>query len=393
MERNSVKSTRPDGGRRIGIVGGGQLAKMTALAAFELGCEIVILEKTENTPATRLPAEILYGDWDNPRVLLKLARQVDVVSLENEFVNADSLQALEDAGHRLYPSARTVGLVQDKLVQKRTLDIAGIAVAPFAAITFRPDITRHARKLGWPLIVKARRYSYDGKGNATVNGPRDIDAAWKKLGGDQRALYVEGFCHFVRELAVIITRAQDGSMVSYPVVETVQRDHICHIVRAPADIEPRLAERAVALAKEAVTAIDGVGTLGVEMFLTREGDILLNEVAPRVHNSGHYTIEACECSQFENHVRALLGLPLGSTRLITEAAVMVNLLGESSGDGDPEGIDAALKEKGARVHVYGKTRTTSGRKMGHVTALGPSLEAAETTAFNAARHIRFGAHK
>ena len=239
MERNSVKSTRPDGGRRIGIVGGGQLAKMTALAAFELGCEIVILEKTENTPATRLPAEILYGDWDNPRVLLKLARQVDVVSLENEFVNADSLQALEDAGHRLYPSARTVGLVQDKLVQKRTLDIAGIAVAPFAAITFRPDITRHARKLGWPLIVKARRYSYDGKGNATVNGPRDIDAAWKKLGGDQRALYVEGFCHFVRELAVIITRAQDGSMVSYPVVETVQRDHICHIVRAPADIEPQ----------------------------------------------------------------------------------------------------------------------------------------------------------
>lgn len=379
--------------RRIGIVGGGQLAKMTALAAFELGCEVVILEKTENTPASRLAADIIYGDWDDPAALLKLASRVDVVSLENEFVDADSLRALEEAGHKLYPSARTLGLAQDKLRQKRTLEEAGIAVTPFAAITFRPDIARQARKLGWPLVLKARRHSYDGKGNATVNRPRDIDAAWKKLGGDRRDLYIEGFCHFARELAVMVIRARDGAMVSYPVVETVQRDHICHIVRAPADIEPALAERAVALARETVVAIDGIGALGVEMFLTKEGDILLNEVAPRVHNSGHYTIEACECSQFENHVRALLGLPLGSPRLIANAAVMVNLLGERPGSGEPEGIDGALKEQGAHVHVYGKASTTRGRKMGHVTALGPTLRAAETTARNAAGQIHFGARQ
>ena len=396
MEQNSVQSGKPgiaeDGRKyRIGIVGGGQLAKMTALAAFELGCEVVILEKTENTPASRLAADIIYGDWDDPAALLRLAARVDVVSLENEFVDAASLRALEEAGHKLYPGARTIGLVQDKLVQKRTLEDAGISVAPFAPITFRPDITVQGRKLGWPLVVKARRYSYDGKGNATVNGPRDIDAAWKKLGGDKRGLYIEGFCDFARELAVIIIRAQDGAMVNYPVVETVQRDHICHIVRAPAEIEPELAERAVALAREAVVAIDGIGALGVEMFLSKAGDIVLNEVAPRVHNSGHYTIEACECSQFENHVRALLGLPLGSPRLVTSAAVMVNLLGERSGNGEPAGIDAALQEQGAHVHVYGKAKTTPGRKMGHVTALGPTLRAAEQTALAAAGQVHFGA--
>lgn len=390
---NKTSNKHIASGHRIGIVGGGQLAKMTALPAMELGCEIVILEKTENTPSSSLAAEILYGDWDDPANLLNLADKVDVVSLENEFVDANSLKAVEQAGHQLYPSSTTIGLVQDKLIQKQALSDAGIAVAPFAAVNTKEEINQHAVQLGWPLVLKARRNGYDGKGNATLNSAADIDDAWAKLDGENRELYVEGFCDFAGELAVMVTRGSNGEMVNYPVVESVQRDHICHIVRAPARIDNELADAAIELALKAVTTIDGVGTIGVEMFLTKENQIILNEMAPRVHNSGHYTIEACECSQFENHVRAILGLPLGSTEMIAPAAVMINMLGEEQGTGYPVGIEQALAVKGAHIHVYGKTTTNIGRKMGHITALGSDINEAEQIASKAASCIRFGAQK
>jgi 5-(carboxyamino)imidazole ribonucleotide synthase len=390
---NKTTNNHLASGHRIGIVGGGQLAKMTALPAMELGCEIVILEKTENTPSSSLAADILYGDWDDPANLLNLANKVDLVSLENEFVDANSLKVLEQAGHRLYPSSATIGLVQDKLIQKQALSDAGIAVTPYAAVSSREEINQQADQLGWPLVLKVRRNGYDGKGNATLDSAADIDAAWAKLDGDNRDLYVEGFCNFSAELAVMVTRGADGEMVNYPVVESVQKDHICHIVRAPARIDDELANQAIELARKAVRTIDGVGTIGVEMFLTEDNRIILNEMAPRVHNSGHYTIEACECSQFENHVRAILGLPLGSTKMIAPAAVMINMLGEEQGTGYPVGIDEALKVKGAHVHVYGKTTTNIGRKMGHITALGLNISEAEQTAQQAASCIRFGAQK
>ncbi len=380
-------------GHRIGIVGGGQLAKMTALPAMELGCEVVILERTENTPASCLAADIFYGDWDDPVNLLKLADKVDVVSLENEFVDANALKALEDAGHLLYPSSKTIGMVQDKLIQKQALRNAGISVTPFGAVNTKEEINQQAETLGWPLVLKARRNGYDGKGNVTLNSAADIDDAWDKLEGDNRELYVEGFCNFTSELAVMVTRGQNGDMVNYPVVESVQKDHICHIIRAPARIDHALATKAIELARKAVTAIDGIGSIGVEMFITEDKQIILNEMAPRVHNSGHYTIEACECSQFENHVRAITGMPLGSTKMVTPAAVMINMLGEEQGTGYPVGIAEALKVEGAHIHVYGKSTTNIGRKMGHITVLGETIEAAEDIANRAAKSIRFGAQK
>lgn len=390
---NKIDNNYIASGHRIGIVGGGQLAKMTALPAMELGCEVVILEKTENTPAACLAAEVFYGDWDDPANLLKLAEKVDIVSLENEFVDADSLKKLEEAGHHLYPSSATIGMVQDKLVQKKALSAVDIPVTPFAAVRSCEEVEKQAKELGWPLVLKARRNGYDGKGNATLKSAVDIKDAWKKLDGDNRELYVEGFCKFTGELAVMVTRRQDGEMVNYPVVESVQKDHICHIVRAPARIDKELADEAIEMARKAVTTIDGVGTIGVEMFLTEDKKIILNEMAPRVHNSGHYTIEACECSQFENHVRAILGMPLGSTKMISAAAVMINMLGEEQGTGYPVGIDEALKISGAHIHVYGKSTTNVGRKMGHITALGDTIEDAEYIANSAAKCIRFGAEK
>ena len=390
---NKTKNKHIVSGHRIGIVGGGQLAKMTALAAMEFGCEVVILEKTESTPAACLAADILYGDWDDPTNLLSLADKVDVVSLENEFVDAHALKAVEDAGHLLYPGSATIAMVQDKLIQKQALNAAGISVTPFAAVNSREEINQQADQLGWPLVLKTRRNGYDGKGNATLHSSVDIDDAWAKLDGDNRELYVEGFCHFTCELAVMVTRGSDGEMVNYPVVESVQKDHICHIVRAPARIDDELANKAIELARKAVTTVDGVGTIGVEMFLAEDKHIILNEMAPRVHNSGHYTIEACECSQFENHVRAILGMPLGSTKMVSPAAVMINMLGEEQGTGYPVGINEALKVDGAHVHVYGKATTNIGRKMGHITALGETIEAAEKIANRAAQCIRFGAQK
>ena len=378
---------------RIGIIGGGQLAKMTTISALKYGCDIVILEKSKKSPAENLASETIHGDWDDPNNLLELANKVDIVTLENEFVDAKSLRVLEEKGHCLYPRSATINLVQDKLKQKKTLDDAGIPVVPFAELESRQDIIRHVEKLGWPVILKARRNAYDGKGNITLHSKDDIDLAWTKLNGDKRKLYVEGFCNFKFELAVMITRGVDGNVATYPVVESIQKNHICHVVRAPASINNELAKKALNLAIEAVKTIDGIGTIGVEMFCTNNNEIIVNEMAPRVHNSGHYTIEGCETSQFENHVRAILGLPLGSTRMIAPAAVMINILGDKEGNGSPTGIEKALAVNGAHVHIYGKTTTNVGRKMGHVTAIGSSITEAENVAIKAAASIKFGEQK
>jgi 5-(carboxyamino)imidazole ribonucleotide synthase len=376
---------------RLGIVGGGQLAKMTALAGLQLGCDVVVLERNSYSPAANLASHSIVGDWDDPEALVKLASQVDVVTLENEFVDAGSLQALEDAGYLLLPSARSIALVQDKLVQKQTLAAAGLPVQRFEAVSNVAEVERAGETLGWPLLLKARRDAYDGKGNATLASAADAPDAWRRLGGGQgRMLFVEAFCDFATELAVIVTRGRDGTSVTYPVVETLQRDHVCHIVTAPAPVPAHVADRTAEIARRAVAAVGAVGSFGVEVFLTRGGDIVVNEMAPRVHNSGHYTIEACRCSQFENHVRAVLGWPLGGTEMVAPAAVMVNLLGTARSAGRPHGLDRALAVPGAHVHVYGKAMSGPGRKMGHVTALGASRDEALAIAERAAAEIRFG---
>ena len=384
------KTTENKSGKRIGIVGGGQLAKMTALSALEFGCDIHILERKPEGPAMNLAGKTFIGDWDNPDDLLKLAEHADVITLENEFVDANSLSELEKAGHTLFPTSKSIGLVQDKYIQKQTLQAAGLPLAPFRAIESREEIIEVAQEFNWPLVIKARRNGYDGKGNATVNNEREIDAAWDKLDGDNRTLYAEAFCPFVSELAIIITTSRNGEVATYPLVESVQRDHICHIVRAPAHVSDSITENAINIAQRAVVAIGAIGSFGVEMFLTKDGEVIINELAPRVHNSGHYTIEACECSQFENHVRAVLGWPLGSTKMVVPAAVMVNLLGQDHGNGQPAGFDEALAMPGVHIHIYGKELSMPGRKMGHVTALGETIPEAEKAAQAAADVLYFG---
>ena len=384
------KATESKSGKRIGIVGGGQLAKMTALSALEFGCDIHILERNPEGPAMNLAGKTFIGDWDNPDDLLKLAEHADVITLENEFVDANSLSELEKAGHTLFPTAKSIGLVQDKYIQKQTLQEAGLPLSPFRSIESREEILEVAKEFNWPLVIKTRRNGYDGKGNATINNENELDAAWDKLDGDNRTLYAEAFCPFVSELAIIITTSRNGEVATYPLVESVQRDHICHIVRAPAHVSDSITENAIDIAQRAVIAIGAIGSFGVEMFLTKDGEVIINELAPRVHNSGHYTIEACECSQFENHVRAVLGWPLGSTKMVKPAAVMVNLLGQGHGNGQPAGFNEAMDMPGVHIHIYGKELSMPGRKMGHVTALGETIAEAEKAAQAAADILYFG---
>ncbi|MFN9785259.1 MAG: 5-(carboxyamino)imidazole ribonucleotide synthase [Planctomycetia bacterium] len=372
----------------LGIIGGGQLAKMCAQAASQLGIEVCILERAERFPARHLAAATLRGDWDDGEEVAALARQCDVVTLENEFVDARALRHAEQHGAIVRPGSATMATVQDKFLQKTAFAQAGLPLPRFAAVESPADAVLFARAHGWPVVLKKRRNGYDGKGNATVRGEHELDAAWARLGGS--GLYVEAFCPFERELAIVAVRAHDGERVAYPLVETINADHICRVVVAPADASLDIARRATQIALAAIDSVGGVGAFGMELFLKKDGEVLVNEIAPRVHNTGHYTIEGCECSQFENHVRAAMGLPLGSTALRARCAVMVNLLGSGPGPARPAGLEAALAERGVAVHIYGKDASSKGRKMGHVTAIGDDPREVLARAERAAAAIRFG---
>ncbi|MCX5662871.1 MAG: 5-(carboxyamino)imidazole ribonucleotide synthase [Planctomycetota bacterium] len=377
-------------GRRLGIAGGGQLAKMLAQAAVPMDVSVAVLERADGCPASGIARPFLVGDWNQLPDLERLAAHSDVVTLESEFIDAPALDALAASGVAVYPRPATLHMIQDKFLQKQALADAGLPTAKSVAVADKKAVLAAAAELGWPLLLKARRNAYDGKGNATVRSDADLDAAWERLGGGRVGLYVEQFCDFASELAVMVTRGRDGTMAVYPVVETVQRDHVCHIVTAPAGASPAICRTAQHIARLAAEVIDAVGTVGVEMFLTRSGEVLVNELAPRVHNSGHYTIEACACSQFENHVRAVLGLPLGSPELVVPGAAMVNLLGVERGPAIVHGLPAALAVPGAHVHLYGKSTVAPGRKMGHITALGDTPQEAAANALRAAKLIRIG---
>ena len=375
--------------KTIGIIGGGQLAKMLAQSASQFGLKVVVLEKSLDCPAAPVSFEFLEGDWSDPQALSELAGRVDVLTVESEFVEACRLAALEKAGHTVVPSSATMKVVQDKFLQKEALSSGGLPVPKFRAVGSIAEIRIAGNEFGWPVVLKKRCNGYDGKGNFTIRSPSDISEGWRVLEGGKHPLMVEEFYPFTQELAVMIARGRDGSVVSYPVVQTVQEDHVCRTVSAPATVSESIAVQAREIAIKAVEQVGMVGTMGVEMFLTAAGDLCINELAPRVHNSGHYTIEACDCSQFENHIRAVLGWPLGSTAMVAPCAVMVNLLGTGPGSGVPQGLETVLGMPGVHLHLYGKSKAGKGRKMGHITVIGNQPEEVMARAEKAASSLTF----
>jgi 5-(carboxyamino)imidazole ribonucleotide synthase len=376
----------------LGILGGGQLGRMTLQAASRLGIDVVIAERFSNSPAARLTSTsvIFEHGWNDPAALERLAKLAPVITLENEFVDWRVLQSLEELGASVRPSPMCIGVVQDKLLQKQALARAELPVPNFWEIAEPGSLAAAAEELGWPLMLKARRDGYDGRGNIVVHSPLEAHDACERLGWPDRVLFAEAFVEFERELACLVVRGIDGQVTQYPVVETIQDAelHICREVRAPAQLPESDAEGAATIARGAVEAVDGTGAVGVEMFLLRDGQIVINELAPRPHNSAHYTVDACLTSQFDNHVRAVLGLPMGDPAMRAPAAVMVNLLGTTTNPLDAESLKAALREDQAFVHVYGKTENRAGRKMGHVTAIGSTPNEAGARARAAASKIR-----
>ena len=373
----------------VGIIGGGQLSRMLCVAAAQLGVRTVTVERKADCPAAAVSHLHQVGDWNDPAVVRQLATHADVVTLENEFVNAETLAILESENVRILPSAECLRTIQDKLIQKEALQAAGLPTPRFRSTDSSNELREAGAEFGYPFVLKRRRNGYDGKGNFTIKTVQDLETGWTLLDGDRHPLFAEEFCPFKAEIAVMVCRSPRGQTAVYPVVETVQKEHICHIVKAPAAVPDSTSAQAIRIATDAVSSVKGIGSIGVELFLTQDDQIVVNELAPRVHNSGHYTIEACHTSQFENHIRAILDLPLGNSDLIEPAAVMINLLGDAPGPSFPSGVSEALEIDGAHLHLYGKDQSQLGRKMGHLTVTGNSMESVMSRAKSAAKKITF----
>jgi 5-(carboxyamino)imidazole ribonucleotide synthase len=375
----------------LGILGGGQLGKMMAAAAVRMGLGVRLLSPKDAGPMASY-ADTRVGDWTDADVLRRFVDGCAAVTVESEWAPADRVaEVLEADGLAgevaVWPAPATMALIRDKGVQRTHLAEAGLPGADFACCATLADALDAADAFGYPVVLKQYRGSYDGYGNATAEDAEALRAAWPDLAADD-GLLVEAFVPFERELAVQVARRPGGAQVRYPVCTTEQRDHRCHAVEVPAAVTDAVAAEAQRVAGAAIDAVEGVGLLAVELFETADGRVLVNEIAPRPHNTGHYSIEGCHTSQFENHVRAVLDLPLGAPDLRVGAAVMVNVIGHRAGTPPrADGLAAALAVEGASVHVYGKPDVRPGRKLGHVTATAGDVATARRRAEVAASKL------
>ncbi|MDE2364734.1 MAG: 5-(carboxyamino)imidazole ribonucleotide synthase [Hyphomicrobiales bacterium] len=352
-------------GSTIGVLGGGQLGRMIALAAARLGLKVHIYAHQADEPACQVAAAATVADWTDEAALARFADAVDVVTYEFENVPAATAAFLA-ARKPVRPGPLALEKTQDRLVEKDFLRGLGIDTAPYAAVDDAGALARHIGQIGRPAILKTRRFGYDGKGQFALRDGSDVGAAFRALGGAPCIL--EGFVDFEREVSVVAARAPDGSFAAYDVCENEHENHILATTRAPAHMAPETAAEAMDITHRILDALDYVGVIAVEMFLVaheiegrRREKIVVNEIAPRVHNSGHWTIDGAETSQFEQHVRAICGWPLGSPKRRGRVE-MRNLIGD-----DAHRWPQLAAEAGAYVHLYGKAEARAGRKMGHVT--------------------------
>lgn len=349
--------------QRVGVVGGGQLAWMMGAAASRLGIELVVQTPHATDPATVIAADPVLAAIDDVNATAELATRCDVITFENEFVDLDGLQTLEAKGVLFQPSLSSLAPLLDKYVQRCYLQDLGLPTPRFWEWDCGQDLP-----IEFPFVVKVRRHGYDGQGTFIVKDSASFESICVKLKG--LALLVEEFVPFDRELAAIAARSANGEIAIYPIVETQQENQVCRLVIAPAQISLEVKAEAEAIARTLLNSLQAVGVFGIELFLTADNQLLVNEIAPRTHNSGHFTIDACKTSQFEQHLRAVCQLPLGNCDLNSAGAVMVNLLGYESAESDYLDKRKQLAQiDGAFVHWYGKKASRPGRKLGHVTVL------------------------
>jgi 5-(carboxyamino)imidazole ribonucleotide synthase len=347
----------------IGIVGGGQLGRMSAMAAARLGYRCHILTPEPDSPAEQVSATVTHGEYEDPAALRAFAGAVDVITFEFENISAEGLDLLASL-RPVRPSPAVLRISQDRIAEKTFLNAHGAPTAPWRPVESLDDLRAAVSALGLPSVLKTTRLGYNGKGQALLLTPDDLAAAFDEL--EPKPLILEGFIDYAAEISVIVARGEDGGFASFEAVENRHRDHILDLTLAPAPIAPSVAESAQVMARRVADGLELTGLLALEMFVDRDGRVLANEIAPRPHNSGHWTIDACPASQFELHIRAVAGLPLPAAERHSDA-VMKNLVGPEETGLWPQ----ILAAPGLIPHLYGKADARPGRKMGHVTRLFP----------------------
>ena len=347
----------------IGILGGGQLGRMLALAAGRLGFNTVVLAPEQDSAVGRVASRQVTGAFDDPIALADFSAGLSVVTFEFENVPASTLDRLAANGVAIAPGARALAVAQDRVDEKTFLNAAGVATVPFEAVDSADDAELAAKRLGCPALLKTRREGYDGKGQVWIDQVADARAAYLSLGGVPCIL--EGAADFTRELSVIAARGRDGDIVFYPLGENHHENGILRRTTAPAQVSGVIVDQAERIAHQVLNGLDYVGVMGIELFEMADATVLVNELAPRVHNTGHWTQDGCEVDQFEQHIRAIAGWPLGPTDA-TRRVEMTNLLGHDADDW----LKLAAEPEG-RLHLYGKTGAAPGRKMGHINRVYP----------------------
>jgi 5-(carboxyamino)imidazole ribonucleotide synthase len=366
-------------GSTIGILGDGQLGRMLAIAARQMGYDVQVLGPNgPNSPAGQIASRQVVAEYTDQEAVRAFARAVDVVTYEFENVSAASIETILAEGKPARPGANVLYTTQNRLREKRFLQSIGCATAPFAAVTAQEDVADAVSATGLPGVLKTAGSGYDGKGQRIVRTTDEVAAAWEELGRVECVL--EGFVDFVWEASIVAARGLDGSYIDFGLVKNDHSHHILDITQAPApSVTPKLARTASDMARLILQELDVVGVLCVELFATAEGALLVNELAPRPHNSGHFTIDACVTSQFEQQLRAVCGLPLGDPSRLQPGAAMANLLGDLWADGAPDWAGMMTDFPNVKLHLYGKADAKPGRKMGHLTALGATAEEAAET--------------
>jgi 5-(carboxyamino)imidazole ribonucleotide synthase len=350
----------------LGIIGGGQLGMMIAEAAKKMPeeiSEIIVLDPTENCPAAQVGATQIIADFKDKDAIIELANKSDIITYEIESGDSDVLKSVQDKAE-INPSPETLKIIQDKFLQKSFLQENKIPVPEFIEIKNIEDVKEGVKKFGIPTMLKARRDAYDGRGNFKINSEDEIQTAYDSFKG--QPLLLEKFVPFRMEVSVIASRNTKGQIKTYPLVENIHQENILRETIAPARVSEDIAKKAEEIAEKTMSVLKGAGIFGIEMFVTKD-EVVINEIAPRVHNSGHHTLQSSETSQFEQHLRAILGLELGSTRLIHNS-IMYNILGDSSFTG--EYLPLNVSEPGVFLKMYGKKISKPLRKLGHVNIIG-----------------------
>lgn len=354
-------------GKILGLIGGGQLGMMIAEAAKKMPneiSEIIVLDPTENCPAVKVGASQIIADFKDRAAIIDLATKCDIITYEIESGDSEVLKSVEDKTE-INPSPDTLKIIQDKFLQKSFLLENNIPVPKFIEIKNITDIKTGLKKFGIPAMLKARRDAYDGRGNFKINSEDDVQTAYDYFKG--QPLLLEEFVPFTMEVSVIASRNTKGQIKTFPLVENIHKENILRETIAPARVSKDISEKAEEIAEKTMSVLKGAGIFGIEMFVTSNGDVMINEIAPRVHNSGHHTLQSSETSQFEQHLRAILGMNLGSTKL-KHNSVMYNILGDDSFTG--EYLPLEISESGVFLKMYGKKISKPLRKLGHVNIIG-----------------------